>query len=100
MNARAEAVVILANSLRQNEIKSADQNYLARLVSAETGLSQVEASTRVMAAFNEAKQMEDTARKATAHFLFWLFLSLLLGAFCAELAATIGGRQRDLAHIL
>jgi hypothetical protein len=27
--------------------------------------------------------------------LLWLFLSLLMGAFSASLAAMIGGRQRD-----
>jgi len=25
----------------------------------------------------------------------WLFLALLLGAFCSSYAATLGGRQRD-----
>jgi hypothetical protein len=27
--------------------------------------------------------------------LLWLFLALLMGAFCASYAATMGGRQRD-----
>jgi hypothetical protein len=35
------------------------------------------------------------ARKATAHLLLWFFLALLMGAFSASYAATIGGRQRD-----
>jgi hypothetical protein len=30
--------------------------------------------------------------------LYWLFLALLVGAFCASYAATLGGRQRD--HVL
>jgi len=32
---------------------------------------------------------------ATARLLLWTFLALLIGAFCASYAATIGGRQRD-----
>ena len=43
----------------------------------------------------EAQQLEESARKATAHFLLWMFIALLTGAFCASFAATIGGRQRD-----
>ncbi len=43
----------------------------------------------------QARQAEDTARRVTAHFLLWLFLALLAGAFSASYAATIGGRQRD-----
>jgi hypothetical protein len=27
--------------------------------------------------------------------LYWTFLALLIGAFCASFAATIGGKQRD-----
>jgi hypothetical protein len=100
MNIRAEAAGVLGNSLRQNEMSSAEQNYLARLVAVETGLSQADANTRVMAAYNDAKQMADKARKGTAHFLLWLFLTLLLGAFSASFAATVGGKQRDLAHAL
>jgi hypothetical protein len=27
--------------------------------------------------------------------MYWTFLALLVGAFCASFAATIGGKQRD-----
>jgi hypothetical protein len=37
----------------------------------------------------------DAARKATAQLAFWLTASLLIGAFCASLAATEGGGLRD-----
>jgi hypothetical protein len=37
----------------------------------------------------------DAARKAAAAFSLWAFASLLVGAFVASLAATIGGRARD-----
>ena len=45
--------------------------------------------------FDQARQAADDARKATAHGLYWLFLAMLIGAFSASYAATIGGRQRD-----
>ena len=50
---------------------------------------------RVADAMTQVQQNADTARKAAAHSLYWLFLALLMGAFCASFAATIGGRQRD-----
>jgi hypothetical protein len=92
---RGEAAVILANALRQGDVAATDQTYLAELVAARTGLSQTEAEKRVSEVFAEARQAADAARKAVAHSLFWMFLALLIGAFCASYAATIGGRQRD-----
>jgi hypothetical protein len=93
--AKAEAERILVQGLKDSQMPTADQSYLVRLVAARTGLSQPDAEQRVSDVVAEARQAEDIARKATAHFLLWLFLSLLLGAFSASLAATIGGRQRD-----
>jgi hypothetical protein len=93
--AKAEAERIVVKGLKASQMPTADQNYLARLVAARTGLSQPDAEKRVSDVISEARQAEDTARKETAHFLLWLFLSLLMGAFSASFAATIGGRQRD-----
>ena len=93
--ARIEAERILAKGLSGSQMSAADQSYLARLVAARTGMTQPEAEKRVTDVLNDARQAEDTARQATAHFLLWLFLSLLMGAFTATFAATIGGRQRD-----
>lgn len=90
-----EAARIFANALRQNQIPPADQSYLARLVAARTGISQSEADKRVSDVLAQARQAEDTARKVTAHLLLWFFLALLMGAFSASFAATVGGRQRD-----
>jgi hypothetical protein len=91
---RGEAGRIFANALRQRDI-SADKSYLAQLVAARTGLSQADAERRVSDVFARAQQTADTARKTVAHSLLWAFLALLIGAFCASFAATIGGRQRD-----
>jgi hypothetical protein len=43
----------------------------------------------------QAKTDIDAARKAAMQLAFWLTASLLLGAFCASLAATEGGGLRD-----
>lgn len=92
---RGEAGRILANALRQKEIPAADKNYLTQLVATRTGLNQAEADKRVSDVFTSAQQSAETARKTMAHSLLWAFLALLIGAFCASLGATIGGRQRD-----
>ena len=97
---RAEVGGILANALRQKEIPAADKTYLAQLVTAKTGLQQADAEKRVSNVFAEAREAADAARKAVAHFLLWLFIALLIGAFCASYAATIGGRQRDNVRVV
>jgi hypothetical protein len=94
-SAQAEAGRIFANALAEGQMGGADQLYLARLISAKTGISEADAETRISKTIAAARQTEDTARKVTAHLLLWFFLSLLAGAFSASYAATIGGRQRD-----
>ena len=76
-------------------MQPADRTYVAKVVSARTGLSQADAEARVNQVMTEAKANLDAARKATASLAFWLTASLLLGAFCASLAATEGGGLRD-----
>jgi hypothetical protein len=92
---KAEAGRILANGLKQPEMAAADQDYLTRLVAARTGISQADAAKRVSEVISQVRQAEEAVRKATARLLLWLFFSLLMGAFSASYAATIGGRQRD-----
>jgi hypothetical protein len=95
VSSRTEVALILTRALGQNEISEADKAYLARLVAARTGLTQSEAEQRVSEVVANARQDADTVRRATAHLLLWIFLALLMGAFSASYAATIGGRQRD-----
>jgi hypothetical protein len=64
-------------------------------VAARTGLSQPDAEKRVNEVVTQAKTDLDAARKASAQLAFWLTASLLIGAFCASLAATEGGGLRD-----
>jgi hypothetical protein len=94
-SSRREVALIIANGLRQGEIPEADKTYLAQVVVARTGLSESEAERRVTEAFAGDQQATDAARKAVAHSLLWIFLALLIGAFCASFSATIGGAQRD-----
>lgn len=92
---RAEAGLIFARGIQNGDLTPADRSYLSQLVSATTGLNQAEAQRRVDASFEEARLAADKARRAAAHSLYWAFLALLIGAFCASYAATWGGRQRD-----
>jgi hypothetical protein len=91
----AEAELIFANALRLGNLPAADRTYLGKLVAAKTGLGEVEAEQRVSEVFAEIQSAAETARKAVAHLSLWIFVALLIGAFCASYAATIGGRERD-----
>jgi hypothetical protein len=95
VSVRDEAGRILAHSVRQGTMSVGDQSYLAQLVAARTGLSRAEAEKRVSDVLAADEATADAARKMMAHGLLWVFLALLIGAFCASVAATIGGRQRD-----
>jgi hypothetical protein len=92
---RSEVKEIFAVSLKQAELSQDDRNYLDQLVSARTGFSHSDADKRVGVTFEMAKEAADVARKTLAHTLLWAFCALLIGAFSASYAATIGGRQRD-----
>jgi hypothetical protein len=92
---RAEASRTIAYDLLTKLDSGPDIAYLTQLVAAKTGLSTADASKRVSDALTEARQRADNVRKASARVLLWTFLALLIGAFCASFAATLGGSQRD-----
>jgi hypothetical protein len=93
---RGEIVRILAVGLRDGgELSASDRAYVAQVVAARTGLSQADAEKRVTDVIIQAKTSLDNARSAAAHLSLWLTASLLIGAFCASLAATEGGQLRD-----
>jgi len=102
-----ETTRILLNSMRSGALPADDTRYLGQVVAQRTGLSQPDAEKRVSDTYARmqaklkegeaaAREAADKARKATAYATLWLFVSLLAGAFVASLAATWGGRQRDL----
>jgi hypothetical protein len=100
---RAEASRILARSIANGSLDPGDHTYLAKLIAARTGISQQDAEKRIddavaqmKAAEERVKQATDAARKASAQASFYLFFSMLIGAFIASTAGAIGGRQRDL----
>jgi hypothetical protein len=90
-----EAATIFAFALQRGELVPADKVYLNQKVMTITGASQADASKRVSDAFANAQTAAEAARKTVAHTLLWTFIALLIGAFCASFAGTIGGRQRD-----
>jgi hypothetical protein len=100
-----EARGILVTSLA-GEMSPGDRANLVQLVANRMGLSQADAEQRVAqtttaaklaadAATARAKEVAETARKVAAYTALWVFVSLLVGAFYASLAATWGGKQRD-----
>lgn len=89
------------------EISAEDRTYVAQMVAREAGIPQAEAEQRVdqlierakaakAQAIETAKQAADAARQAGMYTALWAAVAMLAGAFSASLAATWGGRARDL----
>lgn len=93
---REQTARIFAAGLRDGTLRTDDRQYLANVVAQQTGVAPAEASKRVDERFNEALGAADQARKTAAHSSLWFFVALMLGAFFASLAATYGGRRRDM----
>jgi hypothetical protein len=95
-DSRGELLRLFMSSFQTGgEMKPNDRDYLSKVVATRTGLGQAEADKRINDVVTQLKADTDAARKATAQLAFWLTASLLLGAFCASLAATEGGGLRD-----
>jgi len=103
---RAEVSRIFMHVSRAEALPPDDIRYVGQIVAQRTGLSQQDAEKRVIDVYAKAqakasdtemaaRDAADKARKASAYSALWLFVSLLIGAFVASLAATYGGRQRD-----
>ena len=103
---RGEAIQIFAHDIHEGALPDADRQYLGHVIAQQTGISQSDAEQRVSAAYTKvtdgitkattaAKEAADTARKAAAYSALWIFVTLMIGAFFASLAATLGGRRRD-----
>lgn len=102
----SEVTRIFISSMSMKALPPADLTYISQLVSSHTGLTQQEAEKRVNNIYSNmqtkkqnaeiaAKDAADKARKASIYATLWLFVSLLMGAFSASLAATWGGCCRD-----
>ncbi len=106
---RAEIGRIVLNSIKDGQValSQTDHAYIGSLIAQRTGLSQQDAEKRLDDVIgqakataddlaNQARQAADDARKAGALLAMWSFIAMLIGAFVASYAATIGGRHRDL----
>jgi hypothetical protein len=102
----AEVSRIFMNVSRSEPLPPEDLRYVGQIVAQRTGLPQQDAEKRVADVYAKAqakvrdaevsaRDAADKARKASAYSALWLFVSLLIGAFVASLAATFGGRRRD-----
>lgn len=95
-DAHREMVRLFTSSFRKGgDLKAADRTYVAKVVSARTGLSEADAEKRVTEVSNQIKADLDSARKTTMQLAIWLTLSLFIGAFSAAAAAMEGGGLRD-----
>jgi hypothetical protein len=92
---RAEASRLFGALVASTDSATGDREYLTTLVSTRAGVDATEAQRRVDAEVTLAKVRLDVARRTAARASLWAFLALLIGAFCASWAATVGGRQRD-----
>ena len=104
---RSEVTRIFMNTVRTDALPAEDVQYVGQLVAQRAGLTQQAAEKRVSDTYarvqaklrdaeTAASVVAEKARKASAYAALWLFISLLIGAFVASLAATYGGRQRDI----
>jgi len=102
----SEVGPIFMNALRTGALPADDVHYLGQLVALRSGLSQQDAEKRVSETYvraqaslhdaeTAAREAAEKARKVSAYAALWGFISLLVGAFVASLAATYGGRLRD-----
>lgn len=102
-----EEIARIAQVALDGELSAEDRTYVAQIVARETGVPQAEAEQRVdqmieraktakAEAAETAKQAADAARQAGMYTALWAAVAMLAGAFAASLAATWGGRARDL----
>jgi hypothetical protein len=102
-----EEIGRIAQVALDGELSAEDRSYVAQIVARETGVPQAEAEQRVnqmiervetakAEAAETAKQAADAARQAGMYAALWAAVAMLAGAFAASLAATWGGRARDL----
>jgi hypothetical protein len=95
-DSRGELARLLTTSFHNgSDLNPADRSYVAKVVSARTGLSQADADKRVAEVTAQIKSDLDKARKNAMQLAIWLTLSLFIGAFSASLAATEGGGLRN-----
>jgi hypothetical protein len=102
----SEVTRIFMHASPTEALPTEDVRYVGQVVVRHTGLTQQVAEKRVSDTYarmqahlrdveTTAKNAAEKVGKASAYAALWLFISLLIGAFVASLAATYGGRCRD-----
>jgi hypothetical protein len=102
LDARNEAMAIVARGVAQGDIPEADRTYLAQVIAARTDVPEDEAKARVdtmvtsaQQAAEEAKQQAERAKRFAVIAAFVAAASLAISAAAAFWAAGMGGRHRD-----
>jgi hypothetical protein len=95
--ARAEAARIILRGIGRQGLAQEDRVYLARLVSARTGLALADADRRVGQVVQDSRRAARRARASSVIIGFMTAASLAAGAAAAWFAACAGGQQRDRA---
>jgi hypothetical protein len=102
VDARNEAMAIVARGIANGDIPEADRTYLAQVIAARTDVPPDEAKTRVdtmvtnaQQAAEEAKQKAQRAKHFAVIAAFLAAASLAISAAAAFWAAGMGGRHRD-----
>ena len=96
---RAEAARIFALAMQAGALTDDERRYLSESVARMTGTSAGAAEQTVTQTLRDAHTAAEDVAVASAERVarlpLWMFLSLLVGAFCASAAAALGGIQRD-----
>jgi hypothetical protein len=106
-NRRREVGRIFGLTLTKGEVSPEDRTYVAQLIAQDTGMSQADAERRVDEVVGKAKTAREEAeaaakdaaekaRKATQLAAIWSAIAMLAGGVAAAVAATWGGKARDM----
>jgi len=95
---KAEATPIIHKAMMEKNLSESDHSYLVQLVASHTGLDNAQAQTRVDETLTQMHAARQQMEKTTASISILTFLSMLIGAFVACVAAALGGHERDIPH--
>lgn len=86
---------ILTRNVAAKAVDETDRSYLAREITARTGLAEADAKKRVDDTLANLKAQAETARRFGVLLAFLTAASLLISGVAAWWAATAGGKHRD-----
>ncbi len=94
-NAKMEATPIIMKAMHDQSVPDEDRLYLGELVASHTGLDAPTAQKKVDDTLTQLRQATEQGEKTAASVAIYSFLSMLIGAFIACVAAALGGQRRD-----